>query len=221
MEAEHRDRAAQAPHGPHDVGPAAGRDARLDQCQVGIEIGGARVAAGFVVPRERQPAMDEGQLAAVGFGLLARADRVAHVDQRFAVAFDRGEQFRRDVAAHGVLREAHLQLLYRADRVFEHECARSLVRADQRVGRDVGVAVAIGADPAPERQEVRHRHAQLGLQPLEEQRRLVEDRFAKSRDQVAHFVADGRRGAVEFGALPQQHDLRAHLGVDCLGLFAR
>ena len=48
----------------------------------------------------------------------------------------------------------------------------------------------------------------------EPNRRLIKDRLAKARHEVAHFVADRRRGSVELRALPQQDDLRVQLALD-------
>jgi hypothetical protein len=145
---EQLDGAQQAPHRARDLLAAAGAHARLDQREIGAQRRWSFVAALRIAGGEPQPTVDEGQLAAVRLRFLARSDGVAHVGQLRGVAFDRRDQLRRDDSPHRVLRQARLQRLGCFEIARQHEPPRLLVGGDDRIGRDVGVAVTVAADPA-------------------------------------------------------------------------
>ncbi len=219
VKAEDLDGAAQTLQRPRDIVSAVRPHAALEHLEIGEKRPCIGVRALAVGDRERQAPMDERDLAAIRLRLLARSDRIAHVRQRGAVRVDRREEFGRNRTAHGILREPHLEILDRALVAFEHEAPRLLVGGDDRVGRDVGVAVAVPAYPAAEMQHRRHVPAQTVLQAFEQQRCLVEQRLAETGDEVAHLVVHGRRAAVQLVALPQQQDLRAQLRLDALAVL--
>ena len=206
--------ANQPAHRADDVLAALRADARLDRREIVEQRFGILVSARRVAERETEAPVDEGELAPVQLRLLTRPDRIAHVGQRRRVALDRCDQLRRDAAAHRILREPRLQRFDVVDVALQHETARLLVRAADRVGRHVRVPVAIAADPAAEAQEGRYRRADPRFDPLEEERRFIEERFAKARDQVADFVLYRRSGRVQLIGLPEQHDLRAQLRLE-------
>lgn len=82
--------------------------------------------------------MHEGELAAIRFGGLARAESSLHVVQLVRIAFERGREFVADVTAARVLRKPRLQGFDLAQVPREHELAPHLEREFGLAGVTLG-----------------------------------------------------------------------------------
>ena len=95
-------------------------------------------------------------------------------------------------------------------------------RAAHRVGADVGVAVAVAADPVAHAKERRHLVPaefafDLGIQP----RQLAQKRHRVVRQRVLHLVGHRELGVAQHARLPQLRDARADRGLVVLALARR
>ena len=172
------------------------------------------LGAGEPLQGRGQARVHAGQCAAIRFVLAMRVavgrafgqglHRVGHRRQRL-----RDREFRAEFVQLGQIKaQRHLGLPRQ--------------RAAQRVRADVGVAVAVAADPVAHAKERRHLVPgqlafDLGIQP----RHLAQKRHRVVRQRVLHLVGHGEPGVAQHARLPQLRDARADGGLVVFALARR
>ena len=211
VEAEHTYRADQVWQRP--VGEGLGvrlQKRRLQDLQIGDQLvrrgvgpgcGGRRPgrrAAGERLEGGREPGVHGGQRAAVGLSGAGGMDVPEALGQGGQLRRRRGEVLRQ--------RKADAQPADLLEVVAEHGLGLAGQRAQQHLAGDVGVAVAVAADPAAQAQEARQPGPEPPLPSLVELRHGREQARAHHRDGVLDLVQGRRPGASQQPRAPKQRD---------------
>ena len=230
MEAEHLDRAdqrLQARRGQQAAVLLAERV--VDGAQVGQELLGRgvgvlrrhRVARGLaareLAQRGREPRIDAGQRAAIGLVLAVLAGVGRTLGQRLHLD--------RDVDQGGRERQFAAQVVHLGEVVAQRQLGLAAQRVLEGLGRDVGVAVAVAADPLAHAQEGRDRGrlAALRQRLLEvgiDARDLAQEGGLVVAQRVLDLVGHGELGEAQQARLPQLRDADADLRL-VVGEFER
>ena len=182
--------------------------------QVGGELVGAgigilrrhrmaqRLGAGQRLQRGRQAGVDADQRPPVGF--------VGAVRAAVGRAFGQRLHRRRHRRQQGRHRQLRAELVHFGQVVAQHQLALPGQRLAQRRGGDVGVAVAVAADPVAHAQKGGHRLAGQRLLDLAVQARdLAQEGAGVEAQRVLDLVGHRQPGGAQHARLPQLGDAGA------------
>ena len=219
MEAEHLHRPHQRPQPVLGNGFAVLRgECMVDGAQVfqkhtGVRIGRKihallrrRLASRQNALRGLQPGTHARQRPPVGFVLPVRAGDVAAVGQRLHGLVDR--------AAHHRQRQLALQVRHFGQIMLQHHVRLPLQGQRQGLGRHVGIAVTVPADPLPHAQERRHapaleRFFDVGIQAGN----FRQERGPVVRERIFYFVGHRQFGKAQQPRVPELCDVRTQPGL--------
>ncbi len=213
MEAEGVDRADQPAQRAAAVERAAALFAQRarERREIGAQRGGIgiglrpdRAGAGRRVPDHRlegggEPRIDAGERAPIGFVAARTAGivrRLGECGQRFA----RGRMLGRD-------RQFGAEPVDRVEIGAEHRLGRARQHQSQLVRLDVGIAVAVAADPVAEAQEARHARAQRAIPARVERGQRRQQHVAQIGERGLDLVGDVEPLTAQRARLPEQRDL--------------
>ena len=170
-----------------------------------------RLGAGQPLQRGGQPRVHADQRAAIGL-VLAMLAGVGRAGGELA---HRG----RDVHQDGGDRQLGAELVHLGQVVAQRGLALLAQRELQRVGGDVGVAVAVAADPVAHAKERRDLEAGQRLLDLAVHARdLAQERGVVVADRVLDLVGHGELGVAQQARLPELRDARTQLPFVVLAL---
>ncbi len=218
MEAEHLDRPDERPEPDRHEGSAvAAAERMLDRaqvreqllrCAIGLALRGPdpRLLAGERPERLRDPRVDADDGAAIGLVLAVRIGVARPVGQRLERCGRADEDARH--------RKLALQSQQFAEIEAQHRFGMTADRELQRLGRDIGIAVPVAADPVAHAKEGRGRPAEMLVDLLVELRQLGQEGRFVIPERVLDLIADRQLRVAQQPRLPELRDAGAqHQGI--------